>query len=202
MSGKPLPVEPRFWAQVDQRGPDDCWLWRGARYSAGYGKLCVLGRARGAHRVSLWLAGGIDLDSDLYALHSCDNRLCVNPAHLRPGTQKENIADGFARGRMISQTDPSRILRGDDHPARKRADLREQISRRQLGEGSHRAKLTEADIRGIFAMRARRTTQQEIANQFGVSREQVGQILRRQAWPHLEGLPAIPSRKTSGAWSD
>lgn len=202
MAGKPIPIEPRFSAQFDQLGPEDCWLWKGARYPVGYGKICVLGKSRGAHRVALWLAGKFDLESPLYVLHSCDNRLCVNPAHLRPGTQKENIGDACRRGRMIFQTDPSRIVRGDDHPARRNPDLRRRMSERQAGEQSHRAKLTEADVRKIFDMRAQRMTQDEIASSFSISREQVGNILRRKAWGHLTGLPSIPSRRTCGAWKD
>lgn len=200
MSGKPQPVEPRFWAQVDKRGPQDCWLWKGARYPVGYGKICVLGKSRGAHRVALWLAGGIELESELYVLHSCDNRLCVNPAHLRAGTASENTVDGYLRCRMVSQIDPSRIVRGDNHPARMRADLRKRISERQLGEKSHLAKLTESDVRRIFEMRASRMTQQQIAAHFAIGREQVGNILRRKAWKHLEGLPSIPTRTTCGGW--
>lgn len=202
MAGKPIPIEPRFWARVDQRGPDDCWNWTGATYPVGYGKICVLGKSRGAHRVSLWLAGGIDLESELYVLHSCDNRLCVNPAHLRPGTAKENIADGYARGRMVSQIDPSKIVRGDDHPARRRADLRARMSERQRGEKSHRAKLTEADARRIFDLRAQRMTHREIAMTVQVGQDQVGQILRREAWKHLTDLPSIPTRRTCGGWQD
>lgn len=32
-------------------------------------------------------------------LHSCDNRACINPEHLRKGTAKENTADMVSRGR-------------------------------------------------------------------------------------------------------
>lgn len=202
MAGKPLPVEPRFWAQVEKAGPDECWTWKGSTYPAGYGKICVYGKTRGTHRVSLWLAGAIDLDTYLYVLHSCDNRLCVNPAHLRAGTASENTTDGYARGRMVSQIDPARIVRGDDHPTRKRADLRQRISERQQGEKSCLAKLTETDVRQIFDMRVQRMTYGEIAAHFNVSREQIGGILRRRSWGHLTGLPEIPTRNTCGAWRD
>lgn len=33
-------------------------------------------------------------------MHSCDNRLCVNPAHLSMGTQSQNIKDAVRRQRM------------------------------------------------------------------------------------------------------
>src|SRR6266487_2334557 len=36
--------EERFWAKVEVRGPDDCWLWKGC-FSEGYGQFSV-GSAR------------------------------------------------------------------------------------------------------------------------------------------------------------
>lgn len=35
-------------------------------------------------------------------MHICDNPLCVNPEHLRAGTQSENIKDCVAKGRHKS----------------------------------------------------------------------------------------------------
>lgn len=34
-------------------------------------------------------------------MHSCDNRLCVNPAHLAIGTRSENMKDAYNKGRII-----------------------------------------------------------------------------------------------------
>lgn len=52
-----------------------------------------------AHRFSYELATGEDI-TGLFVLHSCDNPPCCNPAHLRVGTQKDNMADARAKGRM------------------------------------------------------------------------------------------------------
>jgi hypothetical protein len=49
-----------------------------------------------AHRVPYTLnVGPIPVGLDV--LHSCDNPLCVNPAHLSPGTYQQNMADRMAK---------------------------------------------------------------------------------------------------------
>jgi hypothetical protein len=90
----------RFNAKLDKALGNGCWLWTGAKTPAGYGKMQY--RRRGefiyAHRLSLLLDGKQPFDSAM-ALHSCDNPSCVNPAHLRWGTQKENLRQAIQSGR-------------------------------------------------------------------------------------------------------
>jgi hypothetical protein len=98
---KPIPtLEERFWRRVDRRGPDECWPWTGHLGVDGYG---VLWRRRRvlvrAHRLSLQFKLGRDLPSEVCACHTCDNRVCVNPAHLVEGTRADNNRDMFAKGR-------------------------------------------------------------------------------------------------------
>lgn len=91
----------RVWARVSRGAPDACWLWTGPVHLDGYGGLKVGGR-RGstyrAHRLVYELVHG-PIPDGLYVLHSCDTRLCCNPAHLRVGTAAENTADMARRGR-------------------------------------------------------------------------------------------------------
>lgn len=86
-----------FWRQVDRSGgPDACWPWTGALNTGGYGMF----RHTRAHRVALNIGKG-PYDDALSALHSCDNRPCCNPSHLRSGTQRENMADMKSRKRSV-----------------------------------------------------------------------------------------------------
>lgn len=92
-------TEARFWANVDKRGPDDCWLWTRCHNGVGYGMIAPNGKKQVyAHRFSYELHVG-PIPKDAYLLHSCDNPPCVNPAHLRIGNDRENMRDVLRRGR-------------------------------------------------------------------------------------------------------
>lgn len=93
------PIELRFWRHVAVAGPDDCWLWTGAKNVNGYGTVSVDGGSALAHRVSWAMRWGRPVPEDLRILHECDVRACVNPLHLWLGTQRDNIADMIAKGR-------------------------------------------------------------------------------------------------------
>ncbi len=99
-------IEERFWPKVDQRGPDECWPWMAYIAPDGYGRIGEggkYGRKLGAHRVSLELALGRPLREGMDSCHTCDNRLCVNPAHLFEGTRDANVQDMMSKGRHWAQ---------------------------------------------------------------------------------------------------
>jgi hypothetical protein len=81
----------RFWDKV-KRGPG-CWQWQGKPMDTGYGGIRFGGKNRTAHRVSYELNTG-PIPAGMQIDHSCRNRLCVNPAHLRlvtDGQNKQNL---------------------------------------------------------------------------------------------------------------
>lgn len=90
-------VEERFWAAVDTTG--DCWLWTASKAGNGYGKIMVNGRRIGSHRLSYILHYG-EIPEGLHVLHTCDNPLCVKPAHLFLGTHADNMRDASQKGRL------------------------------------------------------------------------------------------------------
>lgn len=75
-----------------------CWLWLKSILPSGYGKIWHEGRLQPAHRVSYKLHIG-EIPSGLLVMHTCDNRLCVNPRHLLLGTHRDNTHDMINKGR-------------------------------------------------------------------------------------------------------
>lgn len=82
-----------------------CLEFAGSIRSDGYGCLPRFGTryefyTRYAHRMVLSLMLGRKLNSrEECALHTCDNRKCVNPEHLFLGTYSDNALDREAKGR-------------------------------------------------------------------------------------------------------
>lgn len=80
-----------------------CHYWGGHVNGHGYGLFKFRGRNERAHRVSYILNNGEipEINGKPAVLrHKCDQPLCVNPDHLVPGTQLENIQDAVDRERM------------------------------------------------------------------------------------------------------
>ena len=81
-------VEDRFWEKVVKT--DYCWEWRQAIGKSTYGRFSVGYQQFLAHRFSYALAHG-EIAEGIEIDHTCHNKACVNPEHLREATHKQNL---------------------------------------------------------------------------------------------------------------
>lgn len=94
--------EMRFWSKVDMRTPQECWEWQASLTTSGYGRFKISSyKTAHASRVALIL-GSKQEPHGLFALHTCDNPRCCNPAHLYWGTHADNMRDMHQRNRRTS----------------------------------------------------------------------------------------------------
>lgn len=94
----PEPIRSRIENNIERIPFSGCWLWTGYVGRNGYGEIGISQKTMRAHRVAYEELIG-PIPQGLYLCHKCDVRSCVNPAHLFPATQLENIRDCIAKGR-------------------------------------------------------------------------------------------------------
>lgn len=174
---KPLPtLRPedviRFWSKVDKKSPDECWPWKGTGSSNGYGHFSYKHKPLAATRVMWRLHHGQD-PYPLFMCHHCDNPTCVNPSHLFLGTQKDNIADRDAKGR---------VCRGENQFASKLTERTVFLIRSIYGERRQPyAEQRDRLRKGAYAP----ITQKELAKLFSIGRSTLMSVLNRKTWKHI-----------------
>lgn len=131
-----------------------CWPWKGAINSSGYGKFWMQGKTIPAHRASFVLHHG-SIPEGKIVIHSCDDKSCVNPAHLQVGTHQENMRDFVLKGKSLK------------------------------GEKNFSAKLTETDVKNIIVSLQNKVPHREIARASGVSRTTIKGIANKRIWVHV-----------------
>lgn len=102
----------RFWSKTE-RSETGCVVWSKGSFESGYGQFWYDGRPWPASRWIMQAYAGRKLKEFEYVLHSCDNKGCVNTAHLRVGTPKENSEDAVSRNRLFEQQKTHCV---DGHP--------------------------------------------------------------------------------------
>jgi hypothetical protein len=175
-----------FWDLLDKNGPipahrpglGACWLWVRAISSTGYGSLWVAGEWKQTHVYAYELHYG-PLSPETQVLHLCDTRPCCNPAHLRPGTQQDNMRDMASKGRQALQ------LRKESRSFGDRNGTRTHPETRSRGEAQHCAKLTVDLVR--YARVAVEGGQRlaDLAKELGVTRQALGAAVKGKTWRHV-----------------
>lgn len=84
----------RFWEHVRLDDVTGCWIWTGPRRGVGYGGFRISrGSPAYVHRVA-YEALVAPVPRGLQIDHLCRVRLCCNPIHMEPVTQRINLLRG------------------------------------------------------------------------------------------------------------
>ena len=138
---------------------DECVEW-GAGKSGGYGVINIrlVGGGRRMIRAHRALRQAVDGLQDLDALHRCGNKACISLDHTYWGTQSDNTLDMY----RLSET-------------------------RNVGETSHLAKLTQAQVDDIRARYVKGNrwhpgNSAELMAEYGISAPTLSMITTGRTW--------------------
>jgi hypothetical protein len=154
---KPRPQEfGDLWERIFEDEQTDCWLWQGALIQ-GYAQVTIAGKNRRVHRlVYEKLHGPIPEGMELH--HFCDNKNCVNPAHLLLVNSKEHHAlhhgpspfaspnariAAWARQRRHRDPEKARALDRAKYARRKARDPQGYRAKRRVIEARYRRRKTD-----------------------------------------------------------
>lgn len=126
--------------------------------SSGYGSCRYMGHKVGRHVKAYLTHHNLPhaATQGKVVMHTCDNRICVNPEHLVLGTQSDNLRDMVNKGRQRL------VVRfGEDNPFAKLTDAEVDYIRKNYVRGVNQTKRGNARL---------------LAEQFGVSRPLIQKI--------------------------
>lgn len=153
-------VKEHFEERFKEDVSSGCWNWTAGKDKDGYGAFKLDGRQQKAHRFAYQMYVG-EIPSGLCICHKCDNPACVNPDHLFPGTQADNMHDRDNKGRWKNNWPDN------------------------SGEKCAAAKLTEDDVGTIRTMYANGAQQVDLAKQFGVCPRTICDIVHYHTWKNI-----------------
>ena len=162
MGKKPRPLHDRLLEKIVCDIETRCWEFQGALDVKGYGEIrgdavsAQFPRKMKAHRAAYQVFVG-DIPEGMFVCHKCDNPRCCNPEHLFPGTPRDNVQDMLAKGRSHDRT-----------------------------KLKSNARLGWEDVREIRRLSANGLNNAELGHKYGVTRSNIGYIVRRKTWQEDE----------------
>jgi len=130
----------------------NCREWLGPSTTQGYGRIGTSPNCLYIHREVFRLTNGY---SPEVVMHTCDNRKCINPAHLEGGSHKENFDDMRSKRRQA------------------------------YGERVGIAKLTTEAVREMRMLYSEGATVSSLSRKYGVARATVKSVCNNKTWRHV-----------------
>lgn len=162
--GHPQTTVKAFYTKYEKGPAQKCWLWKSST-NGSYGILLIhsgfkngrrLVKRFYAHRLAYELTMNVKPTRSQVIMHTCDNPLCVNPRHLKLGTQRDNVRDAVNKGRRFQP------------------DV--------IGNKNGRTKLTEKQV---LKIRRSLTSGRQVAAMYNVSPSLISKIRTNQLWRHV-----------------
>lgn len=135
-------------------GNQKCWEWQGSVQANGYGRITHRRRTQYAHRF-IWEAFNGPIPAGMDVCHTCDNRRCVNPAHMFLGTRRDNMIDAKIKNRL------------------------------QRGADRYNSVLTDEKVRHARKLRKDGQKVKDIAREMGVKPQTLAKAIRGKTWRHV-----------------
>ena len=153
-------IDDWFEQQLNKK-ESGCWDWSRCKSRKGYGQFRYNGKTTFTHRYVLEKKIGRPIQKGFMACHSCHNRACCNPEHIREGTAKENTQDMLVANRQATKEKTA-----------------------HYGEAHGMCKLKTTDVIEIRNLRNIESVHQT-AKRFGVSASCISSIQLRKTWKHI-----------------
>lgn len=190
--------EERFMSKVDKGDGLGCWEWIGDKSYQGYGRFTFGNNpAVPAHRVSYEMFIGPipeGLVIDHVAARGCQGWSCVNPEHLEPVTQQENV---------LRSTGPAAINARKTHCNRGHEFTEENTGSQKNGKGrncktcrndngrryaeekrghvaNYKATITLDDRDNIFKLYAEGYSKKELAAKFNCTVQTIHKYIKKE----------------------
>lgn len=132
-----------------------CIEWPFSLTPLGYGCINYKGRTTSPHRLMCVWANGPKPRARMEVAHSCGNRRCINPLHLRWATREDNQAE--------------RVIHGTSN----------------RGERQWMSKLTREGVHEIRRLSVGGMSSYQIAAQFNVHSRTIRDAIARRTWAWL-----------------
>jgi hypothetical protein len=129
-----------------------CWICASHKTdSMGYPQGNAI-KGRGNIGIVMWCQKNGIWPNGMVMMHSCDNRLCINPDHISPGTKKQNSEDMANKDRSC------------------------------WGWRNGARKLNPEQAKEIYALRGQGLSTRDVGHMYGVSGTTVWGIWHRKVW--------------------